>query len=104
MQILINGQWSDVQSSKVTLPWLISSAQPQITNEASHAGVHGTVRLVVVVSDKGKVDEIWLAMPIGYGLEERAADAARQYLFRPALYEKKSVGTMLQVEVNFDVY
>jgi len=101
--ILINGQWSDVESSKVTLPWLISSAEPHITDEASHAGVHGTVRLVVVVSDKGKVDGTWLAMPVGYGLEERAADAVRQYVFRPALYGNKSVGTMLQIEINFEV-
>jgi hypothetical protein len=41
---------------------------------------------------------------MGFGLDESAADAVRQYLFKPEQCDGRPVGTVLSVDVNFQVF
>lgn len=102
-EIFLDNQWSKLEFTKITPPKLVSSVEPQLTDEARRAKARGSVYLIFVVSSSGHVEGIWSAFPFGFGLEEKAVDAVQKYVFKPAKYEDKPVGTPLQVEVNFEV-
>jgi protein TonB len=42
--------------------------------------------------------------PLGYGLSEKALDAASQYRFKPAMKNGQPVPVRIDVEVNFHLY
>ncbi len=55
----------------------------------------------LMISDEGKVTEIWLLRPADNDLDEAAWHAVNQYMFKPAQYDGSPVGTVLFVETNF---
>jgi hypothetical protein len=99
--ILLDGHWTDVPASAVTLPKLIHNEEPEITDHAKQAKANGSVTLIFTVDDKGHVDNFWLAMPFAYGLNESAFNAAREYVFQPAIYQTKPVGSRIFIKFNF---
>ena len=58
----------------------------------------------VVVGTDGKADEIAVARPIGFGLDENAVDAIRKATFEPAMKDGKPVPVMLDLVVEFRIY
>jgi hypothetical protein len=49
----------------------------------------------------GHVEDVWLLRPLEFGLDESAVKSARQYVFEPATYEGRPVGTNIFVDVDF---
>lgn len=105
-EIYQDGGWTKIEShsSRISNPSLLKIGEPSFTNEARQAKVSGKVYVVFRVTEQGRVDQIWLAKPLGYGLDEAAAKAVQEYQFRPAQLDGKPVGTVLQVEVNFQMF
>lgn len=103
VMVFDGGRWIrlDRQSTKMIPPQLISSVDPELSAEARRAGVKGSARFVFYVSETGQVREVWLANALGFGLDERAANAVRKYVFTPELCNGHPVGTALMVDVNF---
>ncbi len=104
--IFKEGNWIDIEKSvsKYTGPAVLKSAEPEYSQEAREAKISGVVLLAIHISEKGRVDEVWLLRPLGIGLDENAAKAARQYLFRPAQLDRKPVEAELNMEVNFQIF
>jgi TonB family protein len=104
--IFKDGNWIEIAKSvsKYTNPVILATADPTYSKDASDAKISGTVSLVIHVSEKGRVDEVWLLRPLGFGLDENAANAVRQYVFRPAQLDGKPVEAELTVGVNFQIY
>lgn len=50
------------------------------------------------------MDEVWLLRPLGFGLDENAANTVRQYVFKPAQLDGKPVEAELNMEVNFQIF
>jgi hypothetical protein len=48
-----------------------------------------------VITDAGRVDEVWLAKPLSATLDESAAKSERDNVFQPATLDSKPVGTVL---------
>jgi TonB family protein len=55
----------------------------------------------IVVDKSGKVRNIELLSPIGYGLDETGTEAIRKWVFAPAMKDGAPVSVFAQVEVNF---
>ena len=72
-----------IVGSGVKPPRVKSRVQPQHTDIARNARVMGTVLLEAIVRKTGAVDIIRVIRPLGFGLEENAAEALSQWMFEP---------------------
>jgi protein TonB len=104
--IFKEGNWIDIEKSvsKYTGPAVLKSAEPEYSQEAREAKISGVVLLAIHISEKGRVDEVWLLKALGLGLDENAANAVRQYVFKPAQLDGKSVEAELMVTVDFQMF
>ncbi|HEU5339953.1 energy transducer TonB [Edaphobacter sp.] len=100
------GDWLrvDFPSPRLVVPKLLYSVEPDFSAEARQNKVSGNVKLFIDVSATGHVNDIWLARGFGYGLDEAAEKAARQYVFKPATYDGKPVKTVVDVQINFQTF
>jgi TonB family protein len=85
-------------------PKLVSSVEPKFTDEARNHKISGDVMVALHISETGRADELWVARPLGFGLDESATNAVRQYVFKPAQYEGRPVESEIFVVVNFQVF
>ena len=69
--------------------------------EATRAGVEGQVILLVTIDETGKVTKVKVLDGPGYGLNEAAAKAARQWRFAPATYQGEPVSTEDRITYTF---
>lgn len=83
---------------------LLSSFQPQSNQYAQDAGVAGMALYHAVIGADGKVEEIAVARPIGFGLDENAVAAIRNAQFEPAIKKGKPVPVLLDLVVEFRIY
>jgi len=85
----------------VTPPKVTHQVEPSYSREALDAGVQGTVVFEVVVDVSGRLTDISLVSPLGYGLDERAREAIGQWRFEPGSKDGKPVRVLATIEVNF---
>jgi TonB family protein len=82
-------------------PRLTYSQGAEYSDEARRAGISGTVVLGIVVTSKGTVTLIRVVKSRGYGLDEKAIEAVRNWKFKPATKDSKPVSVQVSVEVAF---
>ena len=88
-------------SSVTARPQIVGRPTPGYTEEARRAQVEGAVRLSVVLGADGTVSEIRVVHGLGYGLDERAIEAARQLRFVPAQKDGHKVSVRVFLEFKF---
>jgi TonB family protein len=72
---------------------------------ARQARVSGTVILEVIIRKNGLADIVRVIRPLGYGLEESAADwLLNKTKFAPAKLNGNPVDVHLEIVVNFHLY
>jgi TonB family protein len=105
-RIFKDGNWIEVEKSvsKYSNPVALKMVEPNYSEEARRAKISGAISLAIHVSEKGQVDEVWLLGPLGFGLDENAANAVKQYVFKPAQLDGKPVEAALTVAVNFEIF
>jgi bla regulator protein blaR1 len=86
----------------VTNPIPISRPQPEYTEQARRARWGGTVVLSVVIDEKGVPKSIKVVKPLGFGLDEKAIEAAEQWRFQPAMKNGMPVPVRAQIEFTFN--
>jgi TonB family protein len=64
---------------------------------AVELGVHGEVDVSLVVQPDGTVRDLKLVHQIGYGLDEKAIEAARKWRFKPGLKDGNPVPVPIQI-------
>ena len=81
--IFRDGNWTKIEKSvsKYTNPVVLKFAEPKFSQDARDAKISGVVRLFTHITETGRVDEVWLMRPMGFGLDENAGNAVRQYVF-----------------------
>jgi protein TonB len=87
--------------SGITPPSIIREVRPDYTEEARRRGVEGDVELEIVVRADGSVGNVKVIRGLGSGLDQRAADAVRQWRFSPAKRFGTPVDVMVEVAVEF---
>jgi TonB family protein len=83
---------------------LLSAVNPASNQFAQEHGVVGIAEYQVVVGTDGKPEEVAVARPIGFGLDENAVAALRKATFEPAVKAGEPVPVRLNLVVEFRIY
>jgi len=87
--------------SGIAPPRLLHEVKAQYTEDARRRGIAGDVVLEVVVRRDGSVGDAHVLHGLGYGLDERAISAVRQWRFAPAQRKGVPVDVLVEVAVEF---
>ncbi len=85
----------------VSAPEVIHSVQPQFTAEARSQNHQGVVAVQLIVDTQGFPQAVRVVRSLGMGLDEEAIAAVKQYRFRPATYQGRSVSVQMVIDVDF---
>lgn len=87
-------------------PVCVLCPKPEYSEEGRKARFMGTVYLDVTVLPNGRAGEIKLIKGLGMGLDEKAIETVKnQWTFKPAIGPNgKAVATIIQVEIQFQLY
>jgi periplasmic protein TonB len=77
--------------------------QPAYTQEGRQANAEGAVQLEITVDATGHVVNVKVLKGLGFGLDEAAIAAARQWTFAPATKCGKAVPTTIKGKVRFSL-
>jgi TonB family protein len=92
----------DSGGSGVSRPRLIQRVDPSWTDEARQAGISGIVLVSLIVDPEGNPQHVAVTGGLGYGLDEKALEAVRQWRFSPGLKDGVPAATgNLTVAVDF---
>jgi len=83
---------------------LLSTFEPPSNEYAQASGVAGMALYHAVIGADGKPQEIVVGRPIGFGLDESAAETIRKASFEPAMKDGKPVPVLLDLVVQFRIY
>jgi len=87
--------------SGVLPPSLLREVKPDYTEDARRRGITGEVLMEIVVRRDGTVGDVKVLSGLGYGLDERAIAAVRQWKFSPATLHGKAVDVAVEVSMEF---
>jgi TonB family protein len=87
--------------SGISAPRLLREVKPDYTEDARQRGVEGEVVMEIVVRRDGSVGDVRLVSGLGYGLNDRAIAAVRQWRFSPAQRRGAAVDVLVEVAVEF---
>ncbi len=88
----------------VTPPKVLNSIDPSSNQYAQKFGVAGLAMLRTVVDATGRPQQIAIARPIGFGLDEKAVEAIKASRFTPATENGKPVPVVIDLVVTFRIY
>ncbi len=75
--------------------------QVSYPQQAKEARIEGAVRLSVLINELGQVREVSVLEGPGYGLNEAATDALKQFQFSPAEVEGQKVSVRIVYVYRF---
>lgn len=87
--------------SGIEPPRVLREVKPDYTEDARRRNIRGEVVMEIVVKRDGSVSDIRVLQGLGYGLDERAIDAVRQWRFSPATRKGIPVDVMVEVAMEF---
>jgi len=82
---------------------ILSKPRPLYTEEARSLGIQGEVLLEALFRASGECQVLRLVHSLGHGLDESAAEAARQIRFRPATRAGRAVDSTAIVHISFEL-
>jgi TonB family protein len=80
---------------------IVQSVQPAPTERAVKARVRGTVAVRVLVAADGRAARAYVTRRLGYGLDQRAVEAAMQYKFDPAMQAGLPQTSWMELEIRY---
>jgi len=101
--VSVAGKWQRADGP-VSNPRVVSTAEPQFSEEARREKVSGNVLIAIAMTAEGGVEAEWLVRPLGYGLDEKAFETVSKYRFGPVTMGGQTVGSMMAIEVNFQIF
>ena len=104
-RIFKEGSWIDIEKSSARYRYPVqidpdSTPSPEFSQAAKDNIISGIILFTFHVSDNGRVDEVWLLRPLGFGMDEVAADTVRTYRFKPAQLDGKPIESVNNVEIK----
>jgi hypothetical protein len=99
------GQWiemagHDPQFTNAKLKSMNSPKQIAAGEEISQKRISVASRVVAYVDSTGAVEDVWLGLPMGLGLDELVMESIRLYVFEPARYKNNPVGSEVLLETK----
>jgi TonB family protein len=85
-------------------PKCIDCPDAKYSSEAINARITGTVVLQITVPPDGQAENIQIIKRLGYGLDEAAVEAVRNWTFEPAIgRDGAPVATTVPVQITFNL-
>ena len=86
-------------------PTLLRGVEPRYTTEAMRAKVQGAVTLEALIAPDGTVSDIRVVKSLDrtHGLDEEALRTARQWRFRPAMFQGQPVAYLVLIVLSFNL-
>ena len=88
----------------VSPPQLRHNPDPLYVEAARLARIQGTSVLWIIVGNDGSVRNVRVARAIGFGLDDNAVAAVKDWQFAPAMKDGQPVTVQVSIEVNFRLY
>jgi TonB family protein len=85
-------------------PRVLYSSVPEYSEEGRKKAIDGVVVLWLIVLKNGRPAGITVVRPVGYGLDQKAVEAVRNWRFDPAKKDGEPISAQINVEVNFRLY
>jgi TonB family protein len=85
-------------------PELVEKPPPVYPELAQMSKIEGTVIVRVLVGKDGKVKDAILGKGVNDMLDQAAIDAAKNYVFKPAMQNKKPVAVWVAIPFKFSLY
>ena len=85
----------------VAAPSVVRKVDPGYSEAALRAKCQGTVILVAEIDPDGAATNIRVQRGLGFGLDEKAIEAVRQWEFKPGIKDGEPVTVAATIEVNF---
>lgn len=85
----------------VSAPALTSKREPDYSADALTVKLQGSVLFRMTIGTDGMAHDLQLIKSLGFGLDERAAEALSQWQFTPGKKDGVPVPVEATVEVNF---
>lgn len=77
---------------------------PDYSEEARKAKYQGTVTLYAIIGQDGKPRALKIVHSLGMGLDEKAMEKVRTWLFEPGKKDGQAVAVAMNIEVDFHLY
>ena len=106
LALLVFWQWASgrlIREIYVSKPTAIYHPGPKYSEKALFKHVSGTVRVRLVVNEKGFPEILEATRHLGEGLDMHALSAVAQWRFEPARKNGQPVAVMVVVEINFRI-
>jgi TonB family protein len=101
--ILVDGAYK-AGVGGIGFPKCIECPDPTYSEQARSAKVSGIVVLSLIVTAEGYATNLQVKRALGYGLDEQAIEAVRNWRFEPVVGpEDKAVPVWADIEVNFRI-
>ncbi|MCB0368504.1 MAG: energy transducer TonB [Bdellovibrionales bacterium] len=84
-----------------SMPQLISEFKIKYPESAKKAGIEGPVVMDLLIDDQGQVRQVTLIKGPGFGLNEAALEAIKNFIFRPAKIKEQSVAVKIRYTYRF---
>lgn len=84
-----------------SMPVLISEVRISYPDEAKKAGIEGPVVMDLLIDEQGVVRQVALLKGPGFGLNEAALTAIKNFQFRPAKIKDQSVAVKIRYTYRF---
>ena len=88
----------------VTAPVAKYTPEPDFSEEARKAKYQGTVTLAAIIGPDGRPRNLRVVKSLGMGLDEKALERAKTWLFEPGKKDGQPVAVAINLEVEFRLY
>jgi periplasmic protein TonB len=88
----------------VTPPKAKYTPEPDFSEEARKAKYQGTVTLTAIIGPDGKPRNLRVVRSLGMGLDEKALEKVRTWLFEPGKRNGQPVSVAMTLEVDFRLF
>ena len=88
----------------MTAPIAKFAPDPDYSEEARKAKYQGTVILAAIIGPDGKPRNLRVVRSLGMGLDEKAMEKVRTWLFEPGKKDGQAVAVAMNIEVDFHLY
>jgi protein TonB len=88
----------------ISAPRPVETPDPEYTEEARRAKIQGTCVLGLIVDAEGHPRDIYVIRGLGYGLDAKALETVKHWVFEPAKKDGQPVNVQVSIEVGFRLY
>lgn len=82
-------------------PVLVTRTEPRYTEVARKARISGIVIVECIIDENGNVRDVRVLKPLPFGLDRAAADAVKQWKFRPGMLNGQPIEVVFNLTVTF---